>query len=217
MPEKALGHGSHARNSMKKFLMILTCFATVAAGLPAFGQGQELPQDTGGANPSYPASIDLSEQDEDGWFIGSDQGVLFFVGTSGNFMDLQYYGSVYGGYNFRGIVQPLMRLSQAIGSTEGFFNATTFFFMLEGGLKITPIRTKFRPFFIGTVGFYHLDFNDFGSPIFDDTNFTFTAGGGLEYKFSSSRINVSSEYRGMINDGLDLRGVQVTLGYAFQF
>ncbi|KAB2841142.1 porin family protein [bacterium] len=202
---------------MKNLLMILGICSLVAAGLPAFGQGQEVPQDTGGANPSYPASIDLSEQDEDGWFIGSDQGVLFFVGTSGNFMDLQYYGSVYGGYNFRGIVQPLMRLSQAIGSTDGFFNATTFFFMLEGGLKITPIRYKFRPFFIGTVGFYHLDFNDFGSPIFDDTNFTFTAGGGLEYKFSSSRINVSSEYRGMINDGLDLRGVQVTLGYAFQF
>ncbi len=201
---------------MKKLLMILSICSLVATGLSG-AQAEEIPQDTGGANPSYPASIDISEQDEDGWFIGSDQGVLFFVGTSGNFMDLQYYGSVFGGYNFRGIVQPLMRLSQAIGSTDGFFDATTFFFMLEGGLKITPIRTKFRPFFIGTVGFYHLDFNDFGSPIFDDTNFTFTAGGGLEYKFSSSRINVSSEYRGMINDGLDLRGVQVTLGYAFQF
>ncbi|MFO1462931.1 MAG: outer membrane beta-barrel protein [bacterium] len=200
---------------MKKLSLFLAILATLMAAPRA--RSQEVPQDTGGANPSYPASIDLDQQDEDGWFIGSDQGVLFFVGTGGNFMGPQYYGSVFGGYNVRGIVQPMLRIAQAIGSTDGFINATTFFFMMDGGFRITPIRTKFRPFFIGTVGFYHLDFNDFGFPMQDDTNFTFTAGGGLEYKFGASRLNVSSEYRGFINDGMDLRGVQVTLGYAFQF
>ncbi|MCE9625269.1 MAG: outer membrane beta-barrel protein, partial [Deltaproteobacteria bacterium] len=86
-----------------------------------------------------------------------------------------------------------------------------------GGVRVTPLKTKFRPYFIGTVGFYHLDFNDFLSPIADDSNLTFTGGGGIEYEFGSSRIGLGSEYRGFINDGLDLRSVQVTFGYTFQF
>ncbi len=170
-----------------------------------------------GPNQSYPPNIDLDKNDENGWFLGSDQGVLFFVGNSSHFVGPQYYGSFFGGYNIRGIVQPIIRIGQAIGSTNGFINATTFFFTMEGGLRFTPLRTKFRPFFISTIGFYHLSFNDFGFPVFDDTNLTYTAGGGLEYKFGPSRINVSSEYRGFNNAGLNLHGVEVTLGYTFQF
>jgi hypothetical protein len=93
-------------------------------------------------------------------------------------MGPQYYSSVFGGYNVHDIVQPLLRLSQAFGTSNGFFNSTTFFFMMEGGVRVTPIRYKFRPYFISTVGFYLLNFDDFGSPIFDGLNFTYTAAAG---------------------------------------
>ena len=188
------------------FIMILVCATAVPLG------AQEEPAD----GQPYPASIELKEKDS-GWFIGTDQGVLFFVGTSGNFMSPQFYSSIFGGYDIKGYVQPILRISSAFGNTDEAFPTTTFFFMMEGGVRFTPLRTKFRPYFISTVGFYFLDFPDFAFPIASDTNFTFTAGGGLEYKFGSGRINIGSEYRGMLNDRIDLRGVQVTLGYIFQF
>ncbi|HKX12574.1 MAG TPA: hypothetical protein VJP40_05430, partial [bacterium] len=122
-------------------------------------------------------------------------------------------------YNFGGWIAPMLRMGQAIGNARGFgfFDPTTFFFIMEGGVKITPLRSKFRPYFEGLVGFYLLDYSDFGFPVQDDFNFTFATGGGVEYKFGASIIGVGASYRGMINDGLDLRGVQVTLGYTFQF
>lgn len=194
---------------MKKILSLLICALTLAAA-PAFAQ----PDDYGKPYPAHPP-VDYEKQS--GWFLGSDQGVLFFVGDSGDFMGPQYYGSIFGGYNFGGWIAPMLRIAQTIGSARGFFDPTTFFFIMEGGVKITPLRSKFRPYFEGTLGFYLLDYSDFGFPIQDDVNFTFATGGGIEYKFGASTIGVGSSYRGMINSGLDLRGVQVTFGYTFQF
>ncbi len=195
---------------MKKFLALLISTLTLVVTAPAFAQ----PDDYGRPNQA-PARVDYEKQG--GWFLGSDQGVLFFVGDSGDFMGPQYYGSIFGGYNFGGWIAPMLRIAQTIGSARGFFDPTTFFFIMEGGVKITPLRSKFRPYIEGLVGFYLLDYSDFGFPIQDDVNFTFATGGGIEYKFGASTIGVGSSYRGMINTGLDLRGVQVTLGYSFQF
>ena len=152
------------------------------------------------------------------WFLGSDQGVLFFTNDAGNFINLQYYSTIYGGYNIRDIVQPMIRLGQGIGSADAFFNPTTFFFILEAAVKVTPIRYKIRPFLVGSAGMYVLDFDDFGFPIRDGVNFTFATGGGLEFSFGGhNTIGIGAEYRGFLNEGLDLFGVTVTLGYTFQF
>jgi len=212
---------------MKKILILFTLFLTMASSVRGHAQeAPEAPQDMGSGNnqypqqqypQQYPPNFELQKHDENGWFVGSDLGVLFFVGNSEHFIGPQFYSSFFGGYNIRGIVQPILRLGQAVGSTNGFFHDTTFFFMMDGGLRFTPLRTKFRPFFIGTVGFYSLSFNDFGFPVFSDTNLTYTGGGGLEYKFGPNRINIASEYRGFVNNGMNLQGVEVTLGYTFQF
>jgi hypothetical protein len=130
---------------------------------------------------------------------------------------LQYYSTIFGGYNFRGIFQPMIRLGQAIGSANGFFDPTTFFFILEGGFRVTPIRYKFRPYFVGSAGMYVLSFDDFGFPVDGGVNFTYSGGGGLEYSFGSNTISLGSAFRGFVNGGLDFNGVEVTLGYVFQF
>lgn len=206
---------------MKKIFLVCTLLLSMTAAFRAFAQEGPPegygPNGPNGPNQPYPPNFELEKHDENGWFLGSDLGVLFFVGNGEHFIGPQFYSSFFGGYNIRGIVQPILRLGQAVGSTNGFFHDTTFFFMMDAGLRFTPLRTKFRPFFLGTVGFYSLSFNDFGFPVFADTNLTFTGGGGLEYKFGPNRINVASEYRGFINNGIDLRGVEVTLGYSFQF
>lgn len=195
---------------MKKLLNLFLCLLSFGAAAPALAQADYY-------NQAQPIPQQVDYEKKSGWFLGSDQGVLFFVGDSGDFMGPQYYGSIFGGYNIQGYIAPMIRIAQTIGSARGFFDPTTFFFIMEGGVKITPLRTKFRPYFEGTAGFYVLDFSDLGFPIQDDVNFTFAAGGGIEYKFGASTIGIGSSYRGMINDGLNLRGVQVTLGYSFQF
>ncbi len=157
------------------------------------------------------------ERKDHGWFIGSDQGVLFFVGDGSEFIDPQYYGSIYGGYSYRGILQPMIKLGQAIGSTGDFLDATTFFFIFEAGIRVVPLQTKVRPYFIGTAGGYVLDFFDFDFPVQEDTNFTYSVGGGIEVEFGPSHLTLGSEYRGFINDGIDLQGVAVTIGYLFEF
>ena len=199
---------------MKKFLSLLIFNLLLVASVSALAQ----PDDYGRQYPppqQQQQRVDYEKKG--GWFIGSDQGILFFVGDSSDFMGPQYYFTFFGGYNFGGWISPMLRMAQAIGSARGFFDPTTFFFMLEGGVKITPLRTAFRPYIEGLLGFYLLDYSDFGFPIQDDVNFTFATGGGVEYVFGASTIGVGSSYRGMINDGLDMRGVQVTLGYSFQF
>ncbi len=174
-------------------------------------------QEEGAPAPNPPPTYGSEKDDGGGWFIGSDQGVLFFVGDSSNFVGAQYYGTEYGGYNVKGWFQPILRLGQALGSLNQFGNPTTFFFILEGGMRFTPIHTKVRPYFLGTGGMYVLNFSNFGSPVRDDTNFTFSGGGGLEVALGPSRIIVGSAYRGFINDGRNLKSVEVTVGYAFQF
>lgn len=152
-----------------------------------------------------------------GWFIGVDQGILFFVGESESLFSAQYFSSFYGGYSVQGIVGPMIKMSQAFGSLDHFSSPTTYFFMFEGGLRITPMKTMVSPFIEGSAGFYVLNFTDFGSPTNNDTNFTFSVGGGLEVAFGASRLTLGSTYRGFINSGQDLRSVTVTLGYGFQF
>lgn len=152
-----------------------------------------------------------------GWFLGTDQGVLFFLGDSSDLMGTQYYLTTYGGYNIKGILQPMVRLGQAFGSANTFFNPSTYFFIFEGGARVTPIRTMVRPFLSGTAGLYILSFDDFDTIVQSDTNFTFSGGGGVEVAFGSSRLTIGGEYRGFQNSGFDLRGVEVTLGYFFQF
>lgn len=199
---------------MKKFICLLFCSLLLAASVPALAQ----PDDYGRPYPGQePRPVEKNPEHRSGWFLGSDQGVLFFVGDSDNFMGPQYYFTFFGGYNFNGWIAPMLRMGQAIGNANGFFDPTTFFFILEGGVKITPLRTKFRPYFEGLLGFYVLDYDDFGFPIRDDVNFTFSTGGGVEYKFGANTIGVGAAYRGMLNEGLDMQGVQVTFVYSFQF
>jgi len=90
---------------------------------------------------------------------------------------------------------------------------------VEGAFKITPLRHHmFTPYFIGSAGMYVLSFDSFGSLIRNETNFTYTGGGGLEFRLgSSNKIMIGSEYRGFVNSGANFQGVSVTLGYAFQF
>ncbi len=152
-----------------------------------------------------------------GWFLGSEQGVLLFLGNSSNLVDPQYLGTLFGGYRIQGWVYPYLRMSQAIGSLGGFFNPTTFFFMLEGGVKFTPLRTFIRPFFQGGLGFYVLDFTQFGSTVQTGVDFTAHGGGGIEFCFGHSSINLSSNYRIFQNGGPDLQAVEATLGYSWQF
>ena len=129
----------------------------------------------------------------------------------------QYYGTIYGGYNIEGYFQPMIRIGQAIGSLNGFFQPTTYFFIFEGGFRATPIRTKVRPIFLGTAGFYVLDFTQFGSPVQTGVNFTFAGGGGLEVSFGHSHLDIIASYRGFTNRGPYLQGMEVTLGYTYQF
>ncbi|HCU23918.1 MAG TPA: hypothetical protein DF383_02785 [Deltaproteobacteria bacterium] len=178
---------------------------------------QETPPPEYPDQPYPPPGPKFGEPHESGWFMGSDQGVLLFVGNSSNFFNAQYYGTIFGGYNFKGIVAPMLRIGQAFGSTNELFDVGTFIFILEGGLRVTPLRSKFRPYFLGTAGFYVLDFNDFDFPVADGLDFTFSAGGGFEYQLGASRIGLGSVYRGFVNPRTDLRSVEITLGYTFQF
>jgi hypothetical protein len=160
---------------------------------------------------------DTPPEKRSGWFLGSDQGVLFFVGDSAQVLNAQYYGSLFGGYNIKGYIQPLVSLGQAIGSTSGF-NSSTFWFIFEGGARFTPLRTKVRPFFSGTAGLYVLSVDTFpGILITSGANFTYSGGGGIAVSFGRSNLEVKGTYRGFRNSGGDLQGVAVTLGYFFQF
>jgi len=206
---------------MKKLFLLFSIFSVLSWSWHGFAASTQVetpvqPSTTTEQKP-YPATIDLDEKNEQGWFIGSDQGVLFFVGNGDNLFGPQYYFTIFGGYNFKGWFQPMVRIAQAIGGTNTFFSTSTFFFMMEGGLRFTPIRTKVRPYFFGTAGFYVLSFDDFGFPVFSDTNFTYDTGGGIEVKFGPSRIGVGAGYRGFVNSGMNLHSVEVTLGYTFQF
>lgn len=151
------------------------------------------------------------------WFLGSDQGVLFFVGNSSNLLNLQYYSTIFGGYDIKGYVQPMLRFGTALGNAEVFFNPSTFFFILEGAVRVTPLRTKIRPYIEASAGMYILDFDDFGFPIRDGVNFTYSAGGGVEFRFGHNAVSVGSAFRGFVNSGFDFNGVTVTFGYAFHF
>jgi len=171
------------------------------------------------APPQNPGNV-YEEEKLSGWFLGSDQGILFFVGNSAHFIGPQYYGTLFGGYNIKGIFQPMLRLGNAVGNANAFFNPTTFFFTVEAAFKVTPIaRGRFSPYFLGSLGMYILNFDDFGSPVRQNTNLTFAGGGGLEVRFGGNHnhVTIGSEYRGFVNSGPDLRSVDVTLGYAFQF
>ena len=157
------------------------------------------------------------EESQSGWSLGTDQGVQWFVGNSSRFINAQYYGAVYGGYNFGGYIMPMIRMAQSFGSLNGFGNPSTFWFILEGGFRATPVRYKIRPYFVGTAGFYYLSFTNLGSPVQGGSNFTFNGGGGLEVALGRSALTVGGAYRGFTNPGLYLQGVEVTLGYRFQF
>jgi hypothetical protein len=197
---------------MKKYLIL---FLTLILCAPAFSvhaaYGEEDGQQDNGVYDDTP------EQKRSGWFLGSDQGVLFFVGDSDQVLNAQYYGSLFGGYSIKGWFQPFVSLGQAIGSLDAF-NVTTFFFIFEGGARFYPVRTKIRPFFLATTGLYVLDFSNFpGSLISTGANFTYSAGGGIAFTFGRSNLDLKGVYRGFHNNGADLQGVAVTLGYFFQF
>jgi hypothetical protein len=193
-----------------KFQRLILIFAFVLLARPAAAQTTEIAPAEGGTYSD-------SEEDQGGWFLGSDQGVMFFVGDSANLVNLQYFGSVFGGYNIKGYFMPMIRLGQAIGSLDSFFQPTTFFFIFEGGFRATPLRTKIRPFFSATAGLYVLDVDDFGSPVRNGANFTFSAGGGIEYNFGHNTIGLGTEYRGFVNSGPFLNAIAITLGYTFTF
>jgi hypothetical protein len=197
---------------MKKFFILLL---TLSLCLSAFSVQAAYDEEGGPEGDVYD---ETPFQKRSGWFLGSDQGVLFFVGDSDQVLNLQYYGSLFGGYSFKGFIQPMISLGQAIGSLDGF-NITTFFFIFEGGARFTPLRTKVRPFFTGTVGLYVLDFSEFsGVLVSSGANLTYSGGGGIAVTFGRSNLEVKSSYRGFRNNGGgDLQGITVTLGYYFQF
>lgn len=192
---------------MKKCLLLLW---TLLLLLPAFTV--QAAYDGEGNGP-----YDELPEKRSGWFLGSDQGVLFFVGDSGDLFNVQYWGSLFGGYNVGGWVQPFVSLGQGIGTLKGFGNPTTFWFVFEGGSRFTPLHTVVRPFFSGTVGLYVLDFSNFGAPVNSGANLTYSGGGGLEFSFGRSNLELKGNYRGFRNAGGDLQGVTVTLGYFFKF
>jgi hypothetical protein len=111
----------------------------------------------------------------------------------------------------------MLRIGQALGSLNQFGNASTFFFTLEGGIRVTPIRTKVRPYFLGTAGMYILNLSGPYTAVQSGTNLTYSGGGGLEVQFGSNRFTLGSAYRGFVNSGPDLTSVEITLGYIFQF
>jgi hypothetical protein len=201
-----------------KFRRYILLLCTVGAlSFPMKTQAQGITEVSPQNSPSPTSEYEKEEKDS-GWFIGSDQGVLFFVGNSSHLVGTQYYGTLFGGYTVKGIFQPMVRIGQAIGTLNGFFDPTTFFFIMEGGFEVTPLRTMISPYFRGTSGFYVLSFDDFGGPpVQTDTNFTYSGGGGVKVKFGSSRLTIGSAYRGFINSGINLQSVEVTLGYTFQF
>ncbi|HEX5033258.1 MAG TPA: hypothetical protein VFW62_02145, partial [bacterium] len=84
---------------MKKFLFFSCLFLTLAASASVRAQ----PDDYGRPYPGQaPRPVESDPEHRSGWFIGSDQGILFFVGTSDDFMGPQYYFTFFGGYNFKG-------------------------------------------------------------------------------------------------------------------
>jgi hypothetical protein len=197
---------------MKKYLILLVTLLVCVPAYPVHAAyDEEVPPQEGGIYDDTPP------EKRSGWFLGGDQGVLFFVGDSAQVFNAQYYGSVFGGYNIKGWIQPMVSLGQAIGSLNGF-GATTFWFIFEGGARFTPLRTKVRPFFLGTAGLYILDFSNFGGVfVSSGANFTYSGGGGVMVSFGRSNLEVKGIYRGFRNNGGDLQGVAVTLGYYFQF
>lgn len=186
---------------MRILRISLILLTLMALSHPSFAEFEgEFPQD----NPS-------------GWFLGTDQGILFFTGDSDRFVNAQYYGTIYGGYNINGYFQPMLRIGQAIGSMSSFGNPTSFWFIMEGGFRATPLRTMVRPYFMGTAGFYVLSYDQFANPVAEGVNFTFSGGGGLEVAFGHSALTVGGAYRGFTNSGPYLNSVEITLGYRFQF
>lgn len=196
---------------MKILHFLLVVLTTLTLAYPAHGayEGEE----EGGPGP-YEVKDPATSS---GWFMGTNQGVLFFVGDSSDLVGTQYYGIIQGGYSIKGIFKPMFRLGQAIGRLNGFLDPTTFFFIFEAGFKVTPLRTKVRPHFLGSAGFYILDFSNVPSAVHRDTNFTFSGGGGLEIQFGRSIMDLTGAYRYFVNSGANLQGVEITLGYMFQF
>lgn len=195
-----------------RFFLILMVLWTWAAPLHAAydGEGQEGPYEEG--------KWDQPAWKRGGWFLGSEQGVLFFVGNNNQFANTQYYGNVFGGYNFKGWFSPVFRMGNGWGSIPTpIGSSSSYFFIFEGGIRATPLRTMVRPFFEGTAGVYILSFDNFGSPVQSEANFTYTGGGGLEVSFGRSNLTIGGEYRGFNNSGVSLTGVTITLGYYFQF
>lgn len=189
---------------------------TLILSLSAFSVQAASYDEEGGTSPGE-VYDDTPPEKRSGWFLGSDQGILFFVGDSADVLNSQYFGTLFGGYSVKGYFQPFFSIGQAIGSLDGF-NATTFFFIFEGGARFTPLRTKVRPFFTGTLGVYILDFSTFpGVFLSNGANFTYSGGGGLAVSFGRSNLELKGSYRGFRNTGGDLQGVSVTLGYFFQF
>lgn len=195
---------------MKSLVAFLILLGSLSPSLARPARAQEVVE---------PGAYGPLEQDphRNRWFLGTDQGVLFFVRDGGNFINAQYYSTIYGGYNIREIVQPMVRIGQAIGSANAFFNPTTFFFIFEAAVKVTPVRYWVRPYFLGSAGMYVLSFDDFGFPVRDNVNFTYSGGGGLEFSFGRNTVGLGSAFRGFNNSGLNLYGVEVTFGYTFSF
>jgi len=208
---------SGAERLMKKIGILLTLVICLFTGLRAQAQPYGDPS-YGGQPPPPPQQYQEDPTHRSGWFLGSDQGVLFFVGNSSNLLNAQYYSTIFGGYDIKGYFQPMLRIGSAIGNAEVFFNSGTWFFTFEGVVRATPLRYKIRPYFEASAGLYILSFDDFGFPIRDGTNFTWSAGGGIEFIFAGhNAVSVGSAYRGFVNEGFDFNGVTVTFSYAFKF
>ncbi len=178
--------------------------------VPEDGQGLD-PQ------PSY-RPVHYYNDDGSGWFIGSDQGAWIFLGRSSDLISTQYYSTLFGGYNFKGLVQPMFRLGSAIGNLSDLYAPNNFFFTFEAAVKVTPLKTKVRPYMVASAGLYVLDFEEAYTPLYNEANFTYSAGAGLEVALTEHNlITLGSSYRGFINQGPDLQAVEITVGYSYQF
>lgn len=196
---------------MKQYRLYFLILLSVLITTPSFAAYE------GESENEEPGAYEESIEKQSGWFMGTDQGVMFFVGNANRFANAQYYGTIYGGYNIKGYLQPMLRIGQAFGSLQGFGNPSSFWLIVEGGFRVTPLRTKIRPFFLGTIGFYYLNVANLGNPVRGGNNLTFAGGGGLEIEFGRSILQLGSAYRGFRNTGPYLQAVEITIGYQFEF
>ena len=201
------------------FILILTLLLSLTPSLHAQQDPEPVPEDGEGVDPqpSY-RPLHYYNDDGSGWFIGSDQGAWIFVGRSDDLISTQYYSTLFGGYNFKGLVQPMFRLGSAVGNISDLYAPRNFFFTFEAAVKVTPLKTKVRPYMVASAGLYVLDFEESYTPLYNEANFTYSVGAGLEVALTEHNlITLGSSYRGFINQGPDLQAVEITAGYSYQF